>query len=184
MDFSSFDRRKYPTVPVQAGYGEWAATYEQSVVDEMDIRLLARMTAVPWERCAPVLDLACGTGRTGAWLRSKGVPVIDGVDLTREMLSAARGRGLYRNLLIGYHPHFLLNGLITHFHRADGEAVAIESYVHLLSDHVKAAHRAGWTLLEMDESIVDAAWIAEKPQWAQYRNRPVSFGMVWRKTSA
>ena len=46
-----------------------------------------------------------------------------------------------------------------------GESVTIRSYVHLLSDHVKAAHAAGWTLVEMDEGLVDEAWLAKKPQW-------------------
>ena len=77
-----------------------------------------------------------------------------------------------------------MQGIITHFHRADGEPVAIESYVHLLSDHVKAAHAAGWTLVEMDEGVIDEAWLRKKPKWEQYRNRPVSFAMVWQKRKA
>ena len=45
---------------------------------------------------------------------------------------------------------------------AESRPVAIESHVHLLSDHVKAAHAAGWALLEMDEGVVDDAWLATK----------------------
>ena len=52
--------------------------------------------------------------------------------------------------------------------------MAIRSYVHLFSDHVKAAHARGWRLLEMDEGLIDEAWLAKKPQWEKYRNRPVS----------
>jgi hypothetical protein len=74
-----------------------------------------------------------------------------------------------------------MNGVPTHFDRRGGEPVAIESHVHLLSDHVKAAHRAGFTLLEMDEGVVDDAWIAKKPRWEKYRFHPVSFSMVWRR---
>jgi SAM-dependent methyltransferase len=85
-----------------------------------------------------------------------------------------------RFVIVGYHPHFLMQGIPTHFDRADGEPVAIESHVHLLSDHVKAAHASGWGLLEMDEGVVDDAWLEKKPKWRRYASQPVSFAMVWR----
>jgi hypothetical protein len=59
--------------------------------------------------------------------------------------------------------------------------VAIESHVHLFSDHVRAAHAAGWALAEMEEGLVNDDWVARKPKWEVYRNRPVSFAMVWKK---
>ena len=229
MDFSPFDRRRYPTLPVREGYREWAETYEDVVQDEMDLRLLARIETVDWAQAGRVLDLACGTGRIGAWLRAQGVQRLDGLDFTAEMLARAEAKGVYDRVIradmldtglpaasydlvlevladehlsalpplyreaarlarpagtfvvVGYHPHFLLNGIPTHFDRRDGEPVAIESYVHLLSDHAKAAHRAGWTLAEMDEGVVEDAWIAKKPKWERYRFHPVSFAMVWRR---
>ena len=82
---------------------------------------------------------------------------------------------------IGYHPHFMLNGIPTHFDDADGEPIAISTHVHLLSDHFKAARRAGLSLVEMDERIVDETWIAKNPRWHKHRGKPVSFCMVWRK---
>ena len=229
MDFSPFDRRRYPTLAVRDGYREWAETYEDVVQDEMDLRLLARIETVDWARAGRVLDLACGTGRMGAWLRAQGVRRLDGLDFTPEMLARAKAKGIYDRLIladmldtglpaasydlelevladehlaqlsplyreaarlatpagtfviVGYHPHFLMNGIPTHFKRQGGEPVAIESHVHLFSDHAKTAHRAGWTLAEMDEGIVDDAWIAKKPKWERYRSHPVSFAMVWRK---
>jgi hypothetical protein len=69
----------------------------------------------------------------------------------------------------------------THFDRSPGEPVTIRSDVHLLSDHVKAAHEAGWSLLEMDEGLVDDARLARKRRWEAYRGLPVSFAMVWRR---
>ena len=74
-----------------------------------------------------------------------------------------------------------MNGVPTHFARDNGEQATIESHVHLFSDHVKAAHEAGWALAEMDEGVVDDAWIRKKPKWERYRNHPVSFALVWRK---
>jgi SAM-dependent methyltransferase len=47
---------------------------------------------------ATAADLACGTGRTGAWLRQQGVQLIDGVDITREMLEIVRAKRVYRHL--------------------------------------------------------------------------------------
>lgn len=230
MDHRAYDKRKYPIVGVQAGYSEWVRTYEQTVCGEMDLRLLDRLTGVDWPAHRAVLDLACGTGRIGQWLRrSAPSAVIDGVDLTPEMLEVARSKEVYRTLrvaditqcglpnaaydlvvqsladehlpelsplyrevarlgrdgatfvLVGYHPYFLLAGMPTHFNRASGEPVTIRSYVHLMSDHVKAATVCGWTLVEMDESLVDDALLHKKPKWEKYAGLPISFAMVWRR---
>lgn len=228
MDFRPFDCRGYPTLPVADGYGAWAPTYEDTVVDLLDVRLLERLSVVGWKHAGRAADLGCGTGRTGGWLRRAGVAAVDGVDLTPEMLQRARARGAHDRLvaadirasgldrgayglvvaslvdehlpdlrplyaearrllapggsfvLVGYHPHFLMMGIVTHFDRAPGEPVAIESHVHLASDHVAAAHAAGLRLAEMVEGVVDDAWEAVKPKWfARYRHHPVSFAMVW-----
>jgi hypothetical protein len=72
-------------------------------------------------------------------------------------------------------------GVPTHFDRPSGESVAIETHVHLLSDHVTAARAAGLGLVEMRERLVDERWIALKPRWAPYRGHPVSFALVWRR---
>jgi SAM-dependent methyltransferase len=96
IDFGAFDRRGYRTVDARQGYGEWAATYEGTVEDEMDVALLERVATVEW--AGEVADLGCGTGRTGAWLASRGATAIDGVDVTPEMLAVARERGVFRSL--------------------------------------------------------------------------------------
>jgi len=229
MDFAPFDQRGYPTLPVREGYSAWAATYEQVVQDEMDLRLLDRIQGMEWAGADRALDLACGTGRAGAWLRARGVRRLDGVDFTPDMLAQACGKGLYDRLveadvtatglessaydlmlqsladehladlgglyretarlaapeaafvLVGYHPHFLMTGMPAHFTGADGRPVAVESYVHLASDHFRAASAAGWRLAAFDEGVIDDAWIAKKPKWARWRHHPVSFSMVWRR---
>jgi SAM-dependent methyltransferase len=228
VDHSIFDKRRYPIVEVPEGYREWVRTYEQTVHDEMDLRLLDRLQTVDWSAPRSVLDLACGTGRVGAWLKARCSAALDGIDVTPEMLEVARRRGVYRNLriadvsntelpaetydlctqsladehlhdlrplyrevaritrrpaylvLVGFHPYFLMAGMPTHFERAPGEPVTIRSYVHLLSDHVKAAHAVGWSLLELDEGLIDDAWMRKKPKWKRYFGCPVSFSMVWR----
>jgi SAM-dependent methyltransferase len=230
LDFSRFDRRHYPTLSVREGYREWRPFYEKTVEDEMDLALLEALESIQWTTFERAVDLGCGTGRTGAWLRARGVSRIDGVDLTPEMLAVARERGIYEELrdadvadsglavgaydlvttclvdehlldlrplyreaarlarqggsyvLVGYHPHFIMSaGIPTHFDRPSGEPAAIETYVHLLSDHVAAGRAAGFGLLEMRERLIDDRWIALKPRWEPYRGHPVSFAMVWRR---
>jgi SAM-dependent methyltransferase len=101
MKFEIFDTRHYPMLDVREGYGEWAASYEATVLDVMDHRLLARLTPVNWPRIELAADLGCGTGRTGAWLKTAGVRMIDGIDLTPQMLDRARAKGVYRQLEVG-----------------------------------------------------------------------------------
>src|SRR5947209_13310351 len=64
----------------------------------MDLALLDRVATVRWHEMSDVADLGCGTGRTAAWLASRGASGIDGVDITPEMLEGARHRGLHRSL--------------------------------------------------------------------------------------
>jgi SAM-dependent methyltransferase len=230
MKFADFDRRGYRTTDVRSGYGEWAATYEGIVEDEMDIVLLNSLTVPKWQSIQRAADLGCGTGRTGAWLHAHGVARIDGVDLTPEMLETARARGIYHDLieadvtntgleagaydlvtvclvdehlpeiaplyreafrlaapggllvLVAFHSHFIMvSGMPTHYTNASGEPVAVETHIHLISDHVSAALGAGWELAEMQERVIDDAWLALKPKWAEYRGHPISAAFVWRK---
>jgi len=229
MDFKNFDRRNYQTVPARTGYGEWAATYEAAVPNQLDIRVLESLRSVDWSISRECLDLACGTGRTGKWLKARGVATIDGIDLTPEMLERARAKGLYRSLflgsveetgisharydlivmslvdehlrslervyqeayrlsnaraqfvVIGMHPFFFMTGMPTHFKDADGNPKAIETHIHLVSDHVRAALRAGWSLAEMYEGVIDEEWVRLKPKWAHLGNYPVNFGYLWER---
>ncbi|AFY97002.1 class I SAM-dependent DNA methyltransferase [Chamaesiphon minutus] len=230
LRFSTFDRRNYRTVAAHEGYAQWAGTYEDTVKQDMDLWLLDQIQSVNWsavERCA---DLGCGTGRTAAWLASKGVREIDGVDATSEMLDLARKRDVFASLrvadvcttglptasydsivtclvdehlaelaplyaeaarlarrgatyvLVGFHPFFIMAaGMPTHFQGDNGEPVAIETHIHLLSDHVQAALAAGWQLLELREQVIDDRWIETKPSWSVYRDVPISFVWVWRQ---
>ena len=229
LSFSSFDKRRYRTVGVQDGYAQWAPTYEGTVLDLMDLRLLARLEAVDWRAASNVLDLACGTGRVGVWLKNKGVRQLTGVDFTEAMLRQAGEKSVYdalvladvahtdlqsnvydlivesladehferlepfyveaarlcsrdgRLVLVGYHPHFVMLGMPTHFNSATGEPLAVETHVHLMSDHVTAAHRSGFRLQEMVEGVIDDHWLAAKPKWETFRDHPISFAMAWQK---
>lgn len=229
-EFSSFDARKYPTLSAREGYGLWAASYEDTVKEDMDLWLLDQVRTVNWAGVRRAADLGCGTGRTGSWLRAHGVRHIDGVDLTPEMIERARLRGvfdqlivadvgaspldsaaydlvttslvdehlkdlrpLYResarlasagaaHVIVGYHPFFIMGvGMPTHFNGPGGRPLAIETHLHLFSEHVQASLAAGWSLAEMHEQVIDDRWIAKKPKWAAHRDVPISFLAVWRR---
>jgi SAM-dependent methyltransferase len=225
--FALYDARHYRTLEVSAGYAEWSHTYDAEVGPELDLDLLDQLDSVPCSHIGTALDLGCGTGRIGAWLRGRGVSSVDGVDLSAEMLAHAERKSSYRLLtqgdittigvsrgydlvicslaachvedlpglydsarraapvagrfvLVDFHPHFLLNGIPTHFRSRDGESLAIENQVHLFSDHVEAARQAGWTLVELRERLVDEDWCHRTPGMVKYLHRPVSFAAVWR----
>lgn len=101
MDFSTFDSRAYRTVDARTGYGEWVETYEDTVEDAMDIALFDRLTTPKWKAATRALDLGCGTGRTGAWLRDNGVTALDGIDVTPQMLTLAEKRSAHDRLIEG-----------------------------------------------------------------------------------
>jgi SAM-dependent methyltransferase len=97
--FAEYDRRGYRTVDARTGYGEWVGSYEDTVEDAMDVQLLDVLEVPQWADVRRVADLGCGTGRTAAWLRARGVTApIDGVDVTPEMLARARDRGAHSSL--------------------------------------------------------------------------------------
>src|SRR5262249_53148268 len=98
--------------------------------------------------------------------------------LYRETARLSANGGAF--VLVGYHPHFLMNGVPTHFDGPDGEPIAVESYVHLTSDHVTAALAPGWRLEAMVEGVIDESWLAKKPKWERFLAHPVSFAFVWR----
>ena len=49
-----------------------------------------------------------------------------------------------------------------------------------ISDHIASGRQMNWTLLEMQESVVDGLWVAQKPNMAKYLYQPISFCMVWQ----
>jgi len=84
-------------------------------------------------------------------------------------------------VLVGYHPFFIMAaGMPTHFDSDDGP-LAIETYVHLASDHMAAARRAGLVAVELHESVIGDKWIERKPKWSRYRGWPISFAWVWKR---
>jgi SAM-dependent methyltransferase len=82
-------------------YSEWAETYDDElksnsyVAPERGVALFAEHVT---DRDARIVDIGCGTGLVGRFLAARGYTAIDGLDISAEMLSQARGKGDYTNL--------------------------------------------------------------------------------------
>jgi SAM-dependent methyltransferase len=166
--------------------GAWLRTNGVSSIDGVD--LTPEMLAVAERRGVYNRLIEADISSTG--LRSEEYDLVmtclvddhlaDLRPLYSEAWRLASSRATY--VLVGYHPDFIMaTGIPTHFESASGEPVAIETHIHLLSEHVTAGLTAGWTLVELKERVIDDAWLALKPKWEPLRNRPISFALIWRK---
>ena len=82
-------------------YAGWADTYDSDTTEGMGYvahQVVADLSAEFLDKGTPVLDLACGTGMLGSALQELGFSIIDGLDLSPEMLAKARELGVYRTL--------------------------------------------------------------------------------------
>ena len=92
-------------------YARWAATYEVDFIAESGYRYHERVAAVFVEHCLPVVgvdeavaDVGCGTGVVGQALVRHQRVIVDGLDISPEMLQQAAGKvhdgePVYRQLL-------------------------------------------------------------------------------------
>jgi predicted TPR repeat methyltransferase len=82
-------------------YDDWSKSYEEELSQNgyaTPGRCAAALAAQTDDLTAPILDFGCGTGLSGLALRLAGFEVIDGLDLSAEMLAVAAKKSLYRNL--------------------------------------------------------------------------------------
>jgi ubiquinone/menaquinone biosynthesis C-methylase UbiE len=100
LPYAHYDRRSYKTVSIEEGYAIWSRKYGD-FYDRFDIDLFERspllMARTPGAR---VVDLACGNGRIGKWLKAVGATSVVGVDRSVEMLAHAVERGVYERTLL------------------------------------------------------------------------------------
>lgn len=86
---------------VETLYDNWAETYDNelaSVGYATPGRVATALGEFLSALDAPILDFGCGTGLSGEALRHSGFTVMDGTDLSAEMLRIAEGKGIYRRL--------------------------------------------------------------------------------------
>ena len=97
--FERYDSRGYRTLDVATGDAAWAPSYDATMDDRLDLPLLCSLVSVDWGRIAAAVDLGCGTGRIGAWLKAHGVLRVDGVDACSAMIDRAAAKRIYDRLV-------------------------------------------------------------------------------------
>lgn len=115
------------TDDVKALYEGWAATYDTDFAQASGFRLpgLVAEAFLAIGGTGPVLDAGCGTGLVADAL--PGGTVIDGVDISPDMIARARAKGRYRSLIEadltgrlpmadGAYQGLLSSGTFTHGH--------------------------------------------------------------------
>jgi SAM-dependent methyltransferase len=166
--------------------GAWLAARGVEAIDGVD--LTPEMLAVARERGVHRKLVEADVTATGLEEEHYDLVVTSLVDehladlrpLYAEAYRLAKPGAIY--VLIGYHPHFIMaTGMPTHYENASGESVAIETHLHLLSEHTAAALGAGWELAELKERVIDDVWLELKPKWERLRGQPVTFAFVWRR---
>lgn len=86
----------------QALYADWSESYDAEVRDngyvtpERCAKALAHCASA---LDAPLLDVGCGTGLSGAAFRQAGFTCIDGCDFSPQMLDQAKAKNVYRSLM-------------------------------------------------------------------------------------
>jgi len=104
-DLNRFDNRLSAvysrTEDKEQQYDEWAATYENDLLDDLGYVAFREageifMAVVP-DKNYRILDVACGTGLAGEYLKQHGYRNIDGADLSTEMMAIAGQRDVYQS---------------------------------------------------------------------------------------
>lgn len=86
----------------RALYDAWSASYDAEILENgyaTPARAAQALAGAMADKGRPVLDFGCGTGISGQALRAAGFTVLDGMDLSAEMLKGAAAKGVYRALM-------------------------------------------------------------------------------------
>ena len=85
-------------------YADWAGDYDADVAKwgyATPARVAMALRIAGANADKPVLDYGCGTGLSGMALSAVGFDVVDGTDISPEMLTRAEARGTYRQVWLG-----------------------------------------------------------------------------------
>lgn len=85
-------------------YADWAGTYDKDVAEwgyATPGRVAMALRQCEANLAKPVLDYGCGTGLCGMALKALGFDVVDGTDISAEMLAQAEAHAVYRHLWKG-----------------------------------------------------------------------------------
>ena len=89
----------------EAHYDEWAKQYEQDLVEKWGY-VSPQITADAFQPLHPnkhieIIEYGCGTGLIGQEYQKRGYHIIDGMDISEQMLAGARAKNCYRNIWHG-----------------------------------------------------------------------------------
>jgi len=116
-------------------YKDWADTYDHHMEQGLQYRSPAAIAEIFAEyvtdKSAAILDVGCGTGLTGLAATSHGFKILDGIDISPEMLGEAGKKGVYRTLIqadltgaleiaSGTYDAAISSGTFTHAHVGAG----------------------------------------------------------------
>ena len=109
---SGYTSKEPPRQYVEKLFDDYAEKFDESLVEELGYRLPFFLKDIIHElglantKFEKVIDLGCGTGLSGNELINFSKS-LTGVDLSQNMISKARDRGVYDNLIIGDIVHTL-----------------------------------------------------------------------------
>jgi predicted TPR repeat methyltransferase len=98
LDLVYFDRDPCAT---RGLYDDWSGSYDVEMTGNGYVtpaRCAQALASFAADTSLPLLDFGCGTGLAGLAFRDSGFSVLDGVDLSGEMIAQADAKGIYRNL--------------------------------------------------------------------------------------
>ena len=84
-------------------YASWATTYDQEVIENgyaTPDRIAKALVEYVSDKSTLILDYGCGTGLSGSALQTVGFENIDGLDVSKEMVSLAEEKSIYKNLRV------------------------------------------------------------------------------------
>ena len=82
-------------------YKDWAETYDEEIMDNgysSPVRTAQALAQCGAQLDAPILDVGCGTGVSGLFLKDAGFTDLHGSDFSPEMLALAKEKQLYTEL--------------------------------------------------------------------------------------
>lgn len=145
-------------------YRDWADRYDQDFAQDMAY-LSPEAVAGLYANLGgqgPVLDVGAGTGLVAEALARRGIGLVDGIDISEEMLAVAAGKGLYRQTFVadltrplalpdGIYAGCVSSGTFTRGH------VGPEAFGGLL----RVTRPGGLFVLTVHEAVYEAGGFAE-----------------------
>ena len=173
-------------------YAQWAPTYDKSFIEETKYIYPANIARVlskhmPADRSFTVIDIGCGTGAVGEEItKIRPLSVIDGVDISPEMLAVAAskvrsdGYKLYEDLheadltksihfAANHFDFFVSAGAFTFGHLGADELISALSVCRKGATIVAGVNKQHWEFNDFGSTITEAvnSKLITKPQYEE-----------------